>query len=246
MNESRIANPEKVRTRRLAIAATAMLLLAGGVFGGLFYLQRQATLSSMSRDRQVAQINARLEPQAGEVEQRVAHLEKLREKWRPWALQHKELLKKTLHAQPNDEAAMMALYDALPTWWSVEAARKFGGGSGGPLGRWDLDPPGEELDFSWQMGGKLDKLLMVRSDRAGHAHVAASKQKEHDQIQQKRMALLRANFKARRDVALSRSFKASRFNQYLWASGRITQTERDSNLNEGPHKEIEPPYDFLQ
>lgn len=225
---------EKVRTRHLALAAGVMLLLACGIFGSLFYLQRQATLSKSVAQQRTAAEQAALEPTSAEVTKRIAHLRELREKWRPWALKHKEELKRMLNAQPHDQAALAAVYNALPARPTIVDA-----------GFTSTELRSGPVRLGWQPGAKLWAKAKISDPK---------RQKQNAEDIRGLAEEMQQNFAAIRDIKLSSSMNPGRAQTVFWASGRITENQRIDNPTHGPGQpalvqatpqEIEPPYDFL-
>lgn len=225
MNDSRAANTEKAQTRRMAIAAGAVILICGSVFGGLFYLQRQAALSSTSREAQIEAFNKSVEPSKAQVAQRMANVRQLREQWRSWALQHKSELRRMLRASPNEHSALVTVYNQLPEFPK----------------RSDAGFTGKEADdagFTWQPGTKLDSNADFIALQAPEAQRNAG---------QMLAARARKHFSDIRDIELSRSFNRGFSHTSLWASGRVTEEYYRGNAGEKSMvAEIEPPYDFLK
>lgn len=233
-------NAEEAKNRRLVIGAVLLLLMTGGVLGTLFQRQNYAgsqayALAQNQRAMQIADLTP-AQKQAW-----IDHAKMLRRKWQPWALQHKDMLRKMLRAGPNDEAAMLAVWSALP-YPDYPGKPKLG------ISSLDLRPvqdfkkslDSRSPDFTWQALGKLNQ----KGPPSG-----------------KRAEWLRQQFEAKRDIQLSRSTGHSSSILYLWASGRITETKKiKKNVmvmvkgklrqgfesTEGPHREVVPPYDFLR
>lgn len=228
MNDSSGAtNVEKARTRRLAIAAGVVILISGSVFGGLFHLQRQATLSSTTHEAQIEAFNKSVEPSKAQVAQRMANVRQLREKWRSWALRHKSELRRMLRASPDDHATLAAVYNQLPGF-----PLRSGAGAG------FTGKEADDAGFSWQPGTKLDPNANFNALQAPEA------QRNGGQFL---AARARKHFSDMRDIELSRSFNRGFSHTILWASGRVTEEYDRGNAGEKPTvEEIEPPYDFLK
>lgn len=229
MNKPNVASKAKHRARPQVLAAAFMFIVAFGIGGGLWYLQRQADAGNYSiESRQTpAIIQARREAA-------IAKARMLREQWQGWALQHQDELKRLKNATTADQAALMAVWNAIPTHCSAE--------NGGIVGK---ELSSGEIPFTWQpvVKGKAQpnndpKLQEI--EIKGQKFVA-------DQLQK--------NFADYRDIALSQSMAPGTPSFTLWASGRITERRIIPNPNPGrgkpsfveePPKEIEPPYDFLR
>lgn len=237
MATSEMQKQEKSRSRFLIIAAAVMLLLACGVFGSLFYLQRQsATSGEAAIEARVAAEKAALEPTEEISTKQIAHLNLLRDKWRPWALKHKEELKRMLRAESNDHAAFTAVYDAIPALPHVEDAG---------FTPKELDSSSPEMMFSWQQVGKLNKSFGTD----------AKAQEDYKKNQQFRAKRLQRHFATLHDIELSSSMNTGRTHVTFWATGRITRGKWIDNPNtsagqptqiEAPLEELQPPYDFLK
>lgn len=237
MNESEAANVRS--TRRTTIAAAAMLLVAFSVFGSLFYLQRQAASGPQRRTQ--AEVDAMYQPSEKQLEQRMAKAKWLREKWRPWALQHKDLLKAMLKAKADDTEMLNKVWDEIPrnpivVGIKAEDLGSFKSRAGGVA--W----------FSWNAIGKSDSQITGAQSE-----------------QERRKTLMKAERRTKqfaevRDVMLS---QATLYGSeiHVWASGRITRSVakqkivffehkgkrmRGTTLTDGPHQEIVPPYEFLR
>ena len=239
------AEHEQAKNKRLVLGSLVVLLAAGGVFGGLSSLQRQAV--PMTQEEQLAQRNKEL--QTTPPEQLAKSLERariLREKWRPWAEKNPGLLKTMLDAKPEDTAAMMAVWNAIPD-------SDFKGAMG--ISPKDLDPEGKignTFESGTVFGWSAFARVMYDQNRPG----ADPKQRGHATTMQGILKqTLQTEFLSHRDIVVARSINRGSKRVYLWASGRITEWERDYNSDLRPgdltvagrtNKEIEPPYDFLQ
>jgi len=176
----------------------------------------------------------------------VEHAKMLREKWKPWAQKHQAELKRMLKASPNDQAAMLAVWNAVPP---------FCGDVG--ITPQELMPTGDPLvgvGFGW---AGADKNLGNGSPPRAEAAAAMNKISKMVAPQRRR------EFEMRRDIGIARG--GLRTETTLWVSGRITQRSllstdeyRGMSLKasaEGreqtaedmwaPAQEVVPPYDFL-
>lgn len=216
-------NAEKVRASRLAIVAATMLLLTCGIFGGLFYLQRQAASDKTSHESRIAAEQAALEPTEAVSAKRVQHLKLLHEKWRPWALQHKKELKRMLN---GDHAAMMAVYDAVPAKPKVEDAG---------FSSKELNSPVQGMNFTWQPSGKLYASAEEKST------VIAKRLQKH-------FATLH-DIELSRSMNTGRShitfWASGRITSSTYIDNPNARAGQPSMI-EAPPEEIQPPYDFLQ
>ena len=245
MKASTPADREQAKNKRLVLGAAAMLLVAAGVFGGMSHLQGQAV--PMTQEEQLAQRNKEL--QTTPPEQLARSLERariLREKWRPWAEKNASLLKTMLDAKPEDTAAMMAVWNAIPD-------SNFKGAMG--ISYQDLDPEGKignTFESGTVFGWSALARVMYDQNRLG----ADPKRRGHATTMQGILKqTLQAEFLSHRDIVIARSLNRGSKRVYLWASGRITEWERDYDSAPRPgdltlagstNQEIEPPYDFLQ
>jgi hypothetical protein len=228
MNESHSRAGEKARTRRLAILAAMMFALAGGIFGGSAYLQRKAERTVLANQPKRPWQDPVIEKQLRAA--RLAKAKKIREKFRPLALKHKALIKKMRAAQPDDEAAMMAVWNVLPSYSEEIGLTSRELGSTRPF-------------FSW--------ATMVRKyPLKGQPHWEEwiEKAKEAYAIE------LRKDFREQRDIVVSDSVNAGPYNVKIWISGRITEEARIDNPSptpggpafvDAPSQEVAPAYDFI-
>lgn len=250
MKASTPAEREEAKSKRLMLGAVAMLLAAAGVFGGLSSLQRQAI--PMTQAEQMARENeqSRMTPPE-QLERSLERAKFLREKWRPWAEKNTGLLKTMLAAEPDDKAAMIAVWKAVPPL-RLEDEKS--------ISFKDLTPDGHSgnnhqailsgssSNFTWAAleTGLFDPAPLP-ADPKKRAHVKF--------LQGLSDKALDFNFRAFRDISIAQS--SNRGDQWisLWASGRITEAKSIDNPDRSPaassrlrepDKELVPPYDFLQ
>ena len=258
---------DKAHSQKLVIMSAGMLLVAVSIFGGLFYLQRQSAMSDlptepatkdeimtaratrqgMVYDAATSSIRyADLSPEQQNAF--VAKLKLIREKWRPWAKRNQSTLKKMLGAQANDEATLMSVYQALPS-----SAADRGISNADLIPMTDSKSHGALMKarlpmFSWNIVGKEVRIPeRLRTRRA--------------ESQTSKMKVVKKDFAQLRDIRLSVSRSHGEPTFSLWASGRITKSQRVeqmgsevrngqiikfSTFEAGPHKEIVPPFEFLQ
>lgn len=226
---------QRARTKRLTIAAAVVLLLSCGFFGSLFYLRRQAETNETQYEKRIAAERVALEPTDVEFAKRVQHLSMMRDKWRPWALQHKTGLKRMLTANANDRVALKVVYDAVP----AIATDKDAGFSKREL-------RSGPVRLTWQPGSKLWAKFKSSDFKL---------QKRNDEEIRNMETKVQKDFTSMRDIELSTSINTGRSRLSLWASGRITKSKWIENPNPGPGapslvqaplEEIEPSYDFLK
>lgn len=244
MRASKKAEHEgKKHTRRLAFAAAGMFAAACCIVGGLFYLNGLAKNGAgrVHRAGQIPDISA------SEKQQFIARATLLRDKWRPWALQHRTELQQMLSAQPGDQASLNAVLDVLPRNPT----------QAGLTGQ-DLMPSGDpfvNVGFGWAPVSRG-----VALPETANPDIKLTVQK----IRGGRDQRIEDDFSAMRDTAIAGAIKGQTFTT-LWASGRITvRTKLSSKEREvisqkvraegrhiresdifTPHREIVPPYDFL-
>ena len=252
--------PDKSATkgeRILAIGAVCVLLASVGFIGRSLLVQRQRTQQAFitSQERTVADVAKANKAAQSTSDQESAKLEKanlLRAKWSKWALEHKDLLRDMMHAQPNDNATFDRVWKALPR---PEAKDNV-------FVATDLLPKGDistDVDFGWAPSkAPTNAQLQQISDPQQRAIMSAGEKQivevRHDE------------FVKFRDVALSTSLAGGNTTVTLWASGRITkrkpqtQEERTQLLAsaksdgktprhidfQGKQQEVAPPYDFLR
>jgi hypothetical protein len=164
---------------------------------------------------------------------RPARLEKvklLREKWRPWAIKHKDLLKAMLTAKAGDKAALQAVLDTIPA---------NPGSKGLGISRKDLIPTGDLR--AAMLAGTPAFTWQVPSNYKVPANFDPKKREEHARMMRMVNARIFNNFAYYRDFELSTSISYSRSMLKLWASGRVTESEPP-----GPQREIMPRFDFLK
>ncbi|HEX8236384.1 MAG TPA: hypothetical protein VF600_10535 [Abditibacteriaceae bacterium] len=243
-------NGNQQRTRRLAMAATAMFVMSASVFGGLFFLNSRADEGSMpdALGARTVDGSSRMEverpwedPQKAKElrDQRIARARAIRQKLRPWAYRNKDVLQRLLSAQPDDEAALMTAWNIIPG-----NPAKAGLGDKEDLG-------GGTPPFSWAGTAKAITL----SDE---------QQKDPQMVQNlEKMRLqnakwIRENFHKYRDIRISDSVHAGPDSVVIWLSGRITERRIVPNRApritgvpwpatvEAPPVEIAPPYDFFK
>ena len=263
MNSKEKQTEDKTQARKLLMSAF-MLLVATGIFGGFFYLQKQsgsadaarlpATLEEAMKERAAKRgmIYDSKTKRIGypdltpdEQEAFVIKLKLIREKWRPWAEKNQGALKKLLRAQAGDEATLMSVYQALP-------AKKSEIG----LSSRDLIPS-KDLNAALQARLPAFTWQLLRPGSTVPEKLRA----EYEKTQISARKLLQEDFKRMRDIRLSRSIYRGEPNISLWASGRITihrrvhedvlttingKSSRGVRRVDEPYQEITPPYEFLR
>lgn len=223
---------EKRRTRRLATASAAMFLLALVVGGGFWYRSHQAQIGDYDNaERRMPP--GMPSPEVAKVQRQARHAkaEMLREKWRVWAVQHKDALKRM---RTGDKAALAAVWDAIP-----------GQPQAAVTGLDAQDLNSGVVDASWQPTFKT-----VRANPNDPKSV-----EQVEEMKKSGEQGLRYYFDQERDVMLSwiSDIGPSR-SVHLWASGRITEQDADVKKDaagkvvsaEAVQHEIAPPYEFLR
>jgi hypothetical protein len=241
---------EQQRTRRLAMAATAMFVVAASVFGGLFYLQSRADEGSapdaagaraLGNSSQVEVDRPWEDPRKAKElrDQRIARARAIRQKLRPWAYRNKDVLQRLLSAQPDDNAALMKAWNIIPG-----NPAKAGLGDKEDLG-------GGTPPFSW---AGTAKAITLSDEQQKDPQIVQNLEKMRLQNAQ----WIRENFHEYRDIRISDSVHAGPDSVVIWISGRITERKVVQNRApritgvpwpatvEAPPGEIAPPYDFLK
>lgn len=228
MSHPRSLEAEKVRNRRLAITAAVLFTLAGGLFGGSAFLQKRAATKVYAREPNRPWKDPAIEK--GLRAARFARAKELRERFRPWALKHKDIIKRMMQAKPDDQAALMEAWNALPTL-----------------------PDGAGVDMVWLgMGTPPFSWAPVIRDRLPNPN--PSQQESQERSERAHRERLQKNFAERHDIGLSDSVHAGPSKLHFWISGRITEHTLISNPRpkrgapafvDAPPQEVVPPYDFL-
>jgi beta-lactamase regulating signal transducer with metallopeptidase domain len=165
----------------------------------------------------------------------IGTMRELRERWRAWADDHKELLRRLAAARPEDEALMREVWDAVPA--HLMSAARTGTGV-----RDLIRGPGWAI--VWEGWDKTQRRL----DPKAGARASDLDRRIGEGIA-KRMF---ADFRTHRDVVVAWS-AATPVHFTLWASGRITEewyapppaklqpgAQRDERDDE--YKTIDPPF----
>jgi len=159
----------------------------------------------------------------------------LREKWRSWALAHREELKQMLQAQGDGYAEVDRVWRMLPVPPNF---------TGSQLTNQDFTSP--PYMFTWTaLPSGMEKQPAIRDDKVSLERLKKSQSFLEDQRRQY----------ARRfhDLAISQSVAPGHERITLWASGRITRTIQPDHYTPGTSpteqntdEEIVAPFDFLQ
>lgn len=250
MNGTVTAGDEAKRTRRLLILGVLLIVAAIAITAGrLIHSRMQQARLMQDRPKDLQWGTYISSPATADKAQdrRAKYLAKantLRDHWRVWAVSHQDLLRQLRQAPPNDTATLMRVYSALPS------PRDLMGGNEGvtlaDVSSNDADfLAGRGVPFTWQPGTLKTHLSegMLRSDP--HA------QSTSDHYDNTFLEALRRDFADYHSIMLSESMGAGRSRITLWADGRITEMTRLAHpargqRDEGPEKELVPPYDFLK
>ncbi len=121
-----------------------------------------------------------------------------------WAQSNRALLQSMAHAQPDDLAALMSVYDSLERL---------------PFPLWDGDPRlgrgSEDASFSIELPRRLTQIHLQRSQELAETR-------------------MRRDFAQCHDLAVSESVNVGAAHLTLWASGRVTRTTaRDQFMGHG-------------
>ncbi len=223
-------------------SGVAFALLICSVMLGITSLNTAGQTSNMPVQQIKAQIeadNARLELTEAQKSERLERVKFLRDKWKAWALSHQGELRRMLSSR-EDRTAQLAVWNMLPSSPSrsggiVKSEDFTGGSSDMTTGR----------VFTWNAASKNTK---VRDSKF---------QKNVDAATTTQTWRLGRNFKDFKDIEISSSVNTGRHALCLWASGRVTESsmlsdEEMKHIESGDrifprkHREILPPYDFLQ
>lgn len=229
------ADDPRDQQRKLKIAIVLLFLSSATIFGTMFYLQARAknyaASAAPTQTGLVAVAVAQKQHSA-----KLAQARLLRDKWRPWAMQHQQELKQMLAAQPDTPDAFKGVWGKVPAMSNAKDG-----------GITDADLNSTQAPFSWNAVEKM--VRPGREDRAAtpgeNAEYAAGRQFIQKQLND--------DFVALKDVRISESIDSGPSMISLWASGRVTEsTEIPQTIVgqpafvQGPEQEIEPVYDFLK
>jgi hypothetical protein len=249
MSNTTMTGGEAKRTRRLFLLGVLLLVAAIAITAGRVIHSRmqQARLTQDRRaDLQWGTkiYSAATADKAQEKQAKyLAKAQTLRDHWRVWALSHQALLRQLRQAPPGDTATLMRVYAALPTSEHLNQAT---GVTLADVGMSVEDLTNENVvRFSWQ------PQPMKAPIPAEWARKDPNAQAMSDRYDDTTLKLLHHSFSTYHSIALSESMSAGRSRITLWADGRITQMTRIlhpamGQRDEGPEKEIVPPYDFLK
>ena len=224
--------PHDARTRQLLVVSLCLFGIAGLIFGTVFV---RANLGNGRTTRQRAgkprwgQIAS-----ASELNKTLAYTQVLREKWRPWATEHQQMLRRWMHEQNDNPEALQEFCASAP-------APPLYKGAGFAL----RELSHEGISFASWTGGQ--EFAPTKED----GPLAERRYKKslllQDEFQQR-------NYKMYRDIAVLTSMTSGPTYYTFWASGRIT--ESTNSLDSRQHgqnsfvvakeKEVVPPFEFLR
>lgn len=225
--------------RKLVIVSLGLLIVASGFFGFVLYLQNHPP-STPSKPHTIVKVGKfevyipQLAP--GERDENIAKAKRLRELLRPWAMEHKTEIGRMLNTQGDDEQALAAVYNVLPS----QPRQK-----GSPVTFENLSAGTDK--FTWDVGAEKMKLSpSVLDDPIQRGNHEKTIHFEQDRIHK--------NYIAYHDIAISQSANLGTTAIKLWASGRITETTlkiENTRLGGGKifddaaEQEIIPRYEFV-
>lgn len=223
------------KSRRLALALCLAGLIPIGVFGGYAYLQHQAATGNYPK-REL--IGGQLDPDVfeGTRKAQIARAQEFRAKWQPWAQAHQTELKRMLSASPNDQAALMVVWNQCPTQSdknAIVAKTELLSGVGAP--------------WSWTANTKEDNTLLKT------ASMDSRTRQIFVEVNKYSYKMLNKNFAERHDMKVAEAIPNGPSSVCLWASGRITDEKFVLNTKAGKGQaafaeeteEIQAPFDFL-
>ena len=232
------SGPRPNRQRMLAFVAVFLLLVSGGMFGTIFYLQSRITKPNVGPRTSFVAGGTPILSQS-ERETIVAKARLLRNRWRVWALHHVEAIKQVQSAPEDNEQAASSLYDILPASPKAEDAG---------LSLTDLSAG--PFRFTWNASTKAHSVpAALTSDPRAQRFMSNEKLYA--------VQRLRDGFLTYRDVEVATSVNFGSVHYTLWVSGRITEDSDPTpdeiaarKLASRPkgwsRREIESPYDFLR
>jgi hypothetical protein len=231
--------------RRWKIVMLLLVVATAAITGEFIRRRSEKSIHATQLEKieaEVARSNARLELTDEQKAKRLERAKFLRAKWRVWASAHKAELKRMLNAQPDDHAAMKAVWDAIP----VHCDQRSTGFTAQDLLPTDDTLYGEV--FTWNAIEKA-KLSFAEPPKP-------AEQERLSRSQSFQTAMQLENFKQLRDVEISQSVNKGKSTLSLWASGRVTERRliggRPTLLSSGikippqETQEIVPVYDFLK
>lgn len=214
------SNPPNSKTKGLLLSVFCVAILSTGAF----FLVRQK--AAKQYEGQFAAVKNDPQEDVALNQERIVLAKGIREKWKPWALQHKDLLRKMRQGNPQDASIALEVFTKLPVKFAgPEAVVTFD------------DLTNGQARFTWQA---LENNLV----RPG-APISRDAQ-----FRKKAVA---DDFLKEHDVLLSSSVNSGKSHINVWASGRITETTVVKNprvsgqpvYGDPVSKEITPSYDLF-
>lgn len=220
--------------RRVLLLVIAAFLLSGGVLGSISYLKTRAKAGNYAqREQAVPDMAPELQ------DARLAKVKVLRDKWKPWALQHKAGLQQMLH---GDRSARDLVWQAIPV-----STIEINPSSGRPG-----DITGDDISkglhtFTWQ------PVLKTNFTTPDPTKPKLSLEGQNSETRSHTQQMLNDDFAQFPDIRLSQSRNSGAKTLSLWASGRIVEIETIHNPDKRSgqpsfkeeYREIAPPYEFL-
>ena len=234
-------NPKPTASRWKIAALLAALLVPCAVIGGNYVLQSRARQSSSNLQAQTDAFNASLQltPEGKQV--RLERAKELREKWRPWALKHQTELRQMLQADKGELELLVAVWSQIPSTPNIDPSlQKFASAYQSE------DDPLSGKVFTWNA---IQKAVNPNLK----ADASSDERERYRKIVANQSWNQKHDFDSFRDVVIGRSMQSGTIGVALWASGRVTETNRVKTVRSSnkvavgviQHKELVPPYDFL-
>lgn len=231
-------------TKRYATLASILMIGSAGI-GIMFNSYRHASAQVLEISQEGQDAKSISDPLSPDPAVRVAaqqrHIERaimLRDRWQPWAEDHRDLLTQMVHAQHSDAEVLGRVYKAIP-------ARPGRGNHSGEAGISNDDLHTQGALFTWNASGK--RPVQAPSDQAMTEQLAKSNIWFNERMQD--------DFSKYHDFRLTESVSTGRYHTILWVSGRITvMVDRDRFVGHGKpfedyqevQTEVSPMYDFLR
>jgi len=225
--------------------ALALVVAIIALTGEFFRLQSEKMTHATALQKlevQIARYNARAELTDEQKAKRLERAKFLRGKWRVWAVAHKDELKQMINAQPDDQAAFMVVWNAIPA-----APEQPSDG----INSKDLNAEGDTSHgeaYTWN--------AITKANVQFNEPPTADDQKRISRSQNYQTATQQEDFKQWRDVEISSSVQTGTSALNLWASGRITERKlidgrptlsaNGVKIPAEENQEVVPIYDFLK
>ena len=258
MNNTTIAGDEAKRTRRLLILGVLLILAAIAITAGrLIHSQMQQARLMQDRPKDLQWGTYIYSPAtAGKAQsvrsQYLAKAKRLRDHWRVWAVAHQDALRQLRQAPPGDTATLMRFYAALPDTVDLNQST---GITLQDVGVTQDDINNERaLRVTWQPHHSLDK----DSDANSNKMLRRDFTLYHDVVLSESMSAGRSRITLWADGRITEMTRLAL--SHPAPGPRVEEPEKGSapsegadmsgapslGLDEGPEKEIAPPYDFLK